>query len=98
MKWFKQLPQKEGEFLWCEPDMHCWIIGLVTVCRLANYRLQDIPSLGSWEPGRNGGSMRYKWEDGTEAVMCFKLAAPCRKPETNEPSVSGWTEFNGPRN
>jgi hypothetical protein len=96
MIWFKHLPQKTGEFLWCMPDLHCWIHGIVSVCLLSQYRKEYIPQLGTWETGKNGGSFRYQFEDGTEAVMCFGLHAPCKKSNTNEPDVDAWTEFKGP--
>lgn len=97
MKWFNNLPQTVGEFLWCEADLHCWIIGLVTICRLDSYKPNQRASLGAWTPGNNGGSMLYKWMDGTEAVMCFGLSAPCRNPTTGLPVVDGWCKFNGPK-
>lgn len=96
MKWSEKLPQTVGEFLWCEADLHCWIIGIATVFHVSDYKPDHLPALGKWEGGKRGGSMLYKWDDGTEAVMCFDLEAPSKSPQTGLPEVCGWCEFNGP--
>lgn len=94
MKWFTELPQEPGYYLWWQVDLSCDPVEVVTVRPLSDWREPLIPQLGKSEAGKNGGSYRYKSVQNEELVMCFGLDAPFVGP--NGPEVDAWCRFTYP--